>query len=420
MFETKKIIKLISAILVVGFCVVGCVEPFDAKTDVFENALVVDALLTTELKQHSVTLFRTYTFEADGPAAEQNARVEIEDNAGNTYRFSESEPGIYLSETSFAARTGSSYTLHVETTDGKSYRSTTVTTPENVPIENVTAKRLVNDEGEEGVSILLDNSSTSGKPNYFRFEYDETYKIIAPNYDPFEFEVVHYIACDTIPYQVDIKPRIEEQRVCFGTATSNKLIQTSTVGLTENKVDDFSVRFINRDDYIMSHRYSLMVRQFTQTQDAYSYYERLGDFSSSDNIFSQIQPGFLEGNVRSATNKDENVLGYFEVAAVNEKRMYFNYADLFPDEPLPPYAINCATPGNPQLYSRGYHCASFRVCDGACESPLIEAILAGIVVFNSVNETPSEDKPGPYFTLPSPCGDCTKLGSNVVPDFWEE
>nr|WP_273569109.1 DUF4249 family protein [Maribacter sp. Hal144] len=243
---------------------------------------------------------------------------------------------------------------------------------------------------------------------------------MAPNYDPFEFEVVHYIACDTIPYQVDLKPRTEQRRVCFGRASSNELIQTSTVGLTENKVDDFSVRYINRENYIISHRYSLMVRQFTQTQDAYSYYERLGDFSSSDNIFSQIQPGFLEGNLRSATDKDENVLGYFEVAAVSERRMYFNYADLFPDEQLPPYVINCGTPGNPLLYSLGYHCAGFRECDGACESPLIEAILAGIVVYHSTNDNPTMDQFGSYFTLPTACGDCTKLGSNVVPDFWEE
>ncbi|WP_273567024.1 DUF4249 domain-containing protein [Maribacter halichondriae] len=145
------------AIVLVGCCCLGCVEPFDAKTDDFENALVIDALLTTELKQHQVTLFRTYSFEAEGPATEQSARVEIEDDTGNIYRFNETEPGVYLSETSFAAQTGASYTLNVETTDGKSYRSTTVTTPENVPIEDVIAKRLVNDEGEEGVSILLDN-----------------------------------------------------------------------------------------------------------------------------------------------------------------------------------------------------------------------------------------------------------------------
>ncbi len=408
------------AFFVVVGCYVGCVEPFDAKTESFGNALVVDALLTTEFDRHRVSLFRTYPFEADGPEAEQGALVSITDNSGTSYRFEETEPGIYLSETPFAARQGTDYTLDVQTADGKAYRSATVTTPENVPIDNIEAKRLFNDKGEEGVSILLDNALPSETPNYFRFEYEETYKIVAPNWDPFEFEVVHYIPCDTIPYQVDIKVQTEERKVCYGSATSNAVIQTSTVGLTENKVNDFNIRFIGRDNYIMSHRYSILVRQFSQTQDAHSYYERLGDFSSSDNIFSQIQPGFLEGNVRSISDESEKVLGYFEVAAVEERREYFNYDDLFPGEELPPYVVNCATPGNPQLYSFGYHCADFRVCDGACESPLIEAILAGNVVFHSVNENGSADQPGPYFTLPSPCGDCTKLGSNIVPDFWTE
>ena len=97
--------------------------------------------------------------------------------------------------------------------------------------------------------------------------------------------------------------------------------------------------------------------------------------------------------------------------------MYFNYEDLFPDEPLPPYAVDCGFMGNPQLYTAGYHCDGFRSCDGACESPLIEGILAGLITFAQENE---EDFNQPYFTWPSPCGDCTKIGSNVVPEFWIE
>ena len=418
MFETYKILRFISALFIIGSST-SCVELFDAKTDAFENTLVIDALLTTELKQHKVTLFRTYTFEAEGPATEIGSLVEIMDNTGNTYRFKESEPGVYLSETPFAAQLETGYTLNVQTNDGKSYRSSTVTTPENIPIEEITAKRLVNDKGEEGISILLDNNASPGKPRYFRYEYEETYKIIAPKYDPFEFEIIDYTPCDGNFYEVGIKPRTEEQRVCFGSALSTQLIQASTVSLSNNIVDDFVIRFISRDNYIMSHRYSIMVRQYSQTQDAYSYYERLGDFSSSDNVFSQVQPGFLEGNIASGTGQEDKVLGYFEVAAINEKRTYFNYTDLFQGEALPPYAVNCETVRNPELITRGYHCDG-SVCDGACESPLIEAILAGIVVFHSENENLTPNNPGPYFTLPSPCGDCTKLGSNIVPDFWEE
>ncbi|NNK76261.1 MAG: DUF4249 domain-containing protein, partial [Maribacter sp.] len=34
----------------------SCIEPFEAKTKVFEDILVIDALLTDEEKQHRVVL----------------------------------------------------------------------------------------------------------------------------------------------------------------------------------------------------------------------------------------------------------------------------------------------------------------------------------------------------------------------------
>ena len=313
---------------------------------------------------------------------------------------------------------GRNYTLLITTAEGRNYRSDATLTPNRVPITNLRAERITNDLDEEGVGIYLDNSAPNNTPSYFRYEYEETYKIIAPRWDPFEMEVVHYIACDTVPYQVDIRPRTEEQRTCFASSQSTEVIQASTADLEGSTIENKRIRYLSRDNYIISHRYSLNVKQFSQTQEAYLFYERLQEFSSSENLFSQVQPGLLEGNVFSETSSEEKVLGYFEVASVSTERMYFNYADLFPGESLPPYAVNCSSTGNPELYTEGYGCLSFRNCDMySCESPLIEEILAGLITFAGENK---ENENQPYFTWPSPCGDCTKLGSNVVPEFWSE
>ena len=398
---------------------ISCVEEFNGEIQIesFESVLVVDALITDETTTHEVLLTRVFQFEEDIPNPERNAMVQVVDDSGTEFPFLEMEPGVYHSQNEFSAVQGRTYTLNITTSDGRSYRSDATPMPNSTPIQELSAERVVNDLGEEGVSIKLDNTPGGAEPSYFRFEYEETYKIIAPRWDPFEMEVVHYIACDTIPYQVEIRPRQEEQRTCFASASSLNIIQASTDELTENRIVNKEVRYLSRDNYIISHRYSINVKQYSQTLDAFSYYERLQDFSSFDNLFSLVQPGLLEGNVFSETSSDEKVLGYFEVASVSTERMYFNYEDLFPDEPLPPYAVDCGFMGNPQLYTAGYHCDGFRSCDGACESPLIEGILAGLITFAQENE---EDFNQPYFTWPSPCGDCTKIGSNVVPEFWIE
>ncbi|MEM8506706.1 MAG: DUF4249 domain-containing protein [Bacteroidota bacterium] len=399
-----------------GLLLYSCVEQFEAETREFESILVVDARLTDERKRHQVRLNRTFRFGATDPVPETNATVRIVDDQGLTHEFAEAETGIYYSNSEFAAQTGRTYTLQIVTASGDNYASEATPLPDKVPITDMRAVRVTNDLGEEGVGIYLDTTSATPEPSFFRYEYEETYKIIAPRWDPFDFEVVYYEPCTDRLYEVAIVVRQEERRVCFSSNRSTQIIQASTEDLVNNEIQNMEIRFISRENYIMSHRYSINVKQFSQTVDAHSFYERLDDFASSESLFSQVQPGLLEGNITS-DREAEAVLGYFEVAAVSEQRLYFNYADLFPDEPLPPYPISCETPGNPRLYSRGYHCAGFGICDGDCESPLIEAILAGVIAYADTNE---ENGNRPYFTWARACGDCTDLGSNVVPEFWTE
>lgn len=401
---------------------ISCVEEIAVESELqstisVEEILVVDARLSDEFKNHEVQLTRIFALEEEDPVFETGAQVTVVDDQGLSFTFEETVPGSYLSRTAFTAEQGRSYRLEITLANGKRYTSSEVTVPNAVPIVDIRAERLINDKGEEGVGIFLDNNSTSGEPTFFRYEYDETYKIVAPNWDPFRLRVVRYEPCFPDPFVVDIVTWEDERKTCFGSSSSKRLIQASSLDLDGNTIDNFQLHFISRDNYIISHRYSMNVTQYAQTVDAHSFYERLGDFSSLDNVFSQIQPGFLEGNITSESNPDEFALGYFEVTSVSKKRMYFNYEDLFPGEPLPPYAINCETLGNPNLIPEAYHCLSQGVCDGNCVSPLIEAILSGQVTFAAEREN---DFVSPYYTWPSPCGDCTQLGSNIVPEFWAE
>ena len=170
------------------------------------------------------------------------------------------------------------------------------------------------------------------------------------------------------------------------------------------------------ENYIFSHRYSINVRQFSQSQDAFSFYNQLKSFSSSDNVFPQVQPGFIEGNMKSTTNANLPVIGYFEVASVTENEYTLTTMIYFQKKRYH-HILLIENLGNPRLWPQGYHCESLGVCDGNCDSPLIEALLANQIVFAAEN---GEDFTSPYFTLPSACGDCTLLGSNVKPDFWIE
>ena len=81
------------------------------------------------------------------------------------------------------------------------------------------------------------------------------------------------------------------------------------------------------------------MRQYVQSLEAFSYYDLLNQLSATGNALTQIQPGFIASNIFSTANRDEKVLGFFDVSSVTEERIFFNYEDFFPGEDLPPYFV---------------------------------------------------------------------------------
>ncbi|MDC8004749.1 DUF4249 domain-containing protein [Aureisphaera galaxeae] len=398
----RRIIKIYKAFVVLALLVsMGCVEEVSFNTQELESALVVEATITDETKPQQIRLSRTYRFEEDGPTPESGARVWMDSDDG-MISFQESlEPGLYLSTSAYAASPNTNYELHIETNDGSSYQSRSTQMVTEVPIEDVYAVREASDFGDDGVSIYVDSFDPTGTADYYRYEYLETYKIIAPLWNS-----ISMIASDNCDVQLGI--REQEERICFNTVASTDVNLVNTSGLSESRVQRHLVRFLDADNYIISHRYSILLRQYAQSQEAFTYYRLLNELSESESLFSQNQPGFFEGNIRSATNQEEKVVGFFEVASVSERRLYFDYEDFFPNETLPPYPSGCTEIAPPQFTPAG-------TCGG-----LVTGIRNNEIRFLRENFSPNDVFPGPYYVVARACGDCTALGSNVVPDFWED
>lgn len=432
----KKVVCLLLVFLFVG----ACIEPFEVDTDNinFEDVLVVEATITDELMQHKILLSRSTPLNInlvledevdengnDVPILEtpvtyeRNANVVVVGSDGNRYEFFESSPGTYISNDAFSAQKDITYSLEINTTNGQSYTSNPEGFTTNNPISSVYPVRELNDEGVEGVFIYVDGGNATDEIGYFRYTYEETYKIIAPFWKKEDFVLSNYDPCalPVITYDLEIIERLnEEGKVCYQTESSTAILQESTADFEQNQIQRFPVRFIDRSNFIISHRYSILVKQYTQTIEAFNYYEDLKNFSSSDNIFSETQPGFLEGNVKSNTT-DEKVIGFFEVASVTERRMFFNYEDLFGQEPLPEYPIPCTELG-PPLDHISY--CFMGMNSNQCPQSIVEAVNVGAIAYDDINEGDVGVCPGPYVVRNRACGDCTILGKSEVPSFWTD
>ncbi|MFP2996186.1 DUF4249 domain-containing protein [Spongiivirga sp. MCCC 1A20706] len=401
--------KHIIAYFLLFIFLVSCLEevPLETQNSEIENLVVVEATITDQNIQQTIKLSFSKKFEEETFLPLSNAQVTVLSSEGGSFSFFEQSPGIYVSTNTFSANPESTYQLNVETPGGRRIISEQEQIAGSANIEEILAVPTINDKGIEGIALRVATSSLFGVTRFFRYEYQETYKIIAPNWNPFEFDIIN----DQFPdFEVGIKPRIEEQQTCFGNNSSLSIILNETVSNDGN--DAFEFRFLSREDPFLAHRYSVNLVQYTQSAKAANYWKTLQDFSDQENIFSQVQPGFLSGNLESISD-DNLVVGFFEVASVTQKRVFINRDDFYNQEENRPYFLDCSAIGATPLFSLGAHQM------GVTTSPLIDAIRAGLIVYYGVNENPT-DVLGPYFVTARECGDCTALGSNVKPEFWTD
>src|SRR5690606_36025316 len=179
--KNKSYIKIFITLCIASFYIFSCTEKIGLKTESFEDVLVVETTITDELKYQEVKISRTYILESSTPIFENSAIVRIEDSNQNIYNFHETGNGLYVSDIQFQAVEGVSYRLIINTQDGKQYISNEEFLPPKVNIENLYAE-LITLNGNVGIQVLLDTNDNLGDAVFFRYTYEETYKIVAPYY----------------------------------------------------------------------------------------------------------------------------------------------------------------------------------------------------------------------------------------------
>jgi hypothetical protein len=394
--EKDKTHYIVLYLLLLCLFLNSCTEPYALQTNSYEEALVVEATITNELKYQEIKISKTFRFEEEGPEFQSGATVFVEDNADNRYEFKEKED-LYVSTVPFQAIPEREYTLKIITKDGKTYTSKKEILTPITQIESI-ATNVITKNDENGVQISVNSFDPSGKSKLYRYEYEETYRIITPRQRQ-EIGILNENKDDwnLIPN----KPNVDS---CYSSNKSIDIHLTNTLGLIEDRVN-YPIRFISDQDPIIRNRYSIMVRQYTQNTEAYTYYETLKKTTGSDNLLSQTQPGFFYGNIKCTTNPNEKIVGYFEVSSVSEKRVFFNFDDLFPGVEMPPFFYDCTI-------------KQFQWCfyGSECDADQLIGLMVGDswVITGSIPYSPF------VFAAPRPCVDCTLFSSNKKPSFWKD
>jgi len=388
-------------LLILVLSITTCIDPFNPDIKGREALLVVDGLLTNENRSYTIRLSKTTPSQNDEPVMVSGAFMTITDQNGTESRLSETSSGIYRTDSlSFRGEAGSTYTLYIRTTDGTEYKSDPSVMYSVQPIDSIIYlkdQEILNNTTEilDGIRIFL-NSENSGGGKYFRWIYDEWWKFSVPN--PKRY---NYIDPDNIPEVDTLK------QVCYAHYGSDEIIIHSGESSQTDRIEKEPVLFVasNQSDRLLM-QYCIDIKQLSLSPVEFQFWEQLKEISEGGGDIFDKQPFTITGNVHNISNPSESVLGYFQVSALEEKRIYILPSDLETLN-LPEYKYECERiekgPGDYPYYVTFDQIYESNTSTGYI---FIEPVYNMMLALTKL-----------AFAKPA-CAICTSRGSLTKPDFW--
>ncbi|MEM6764080.1 MAG: DUF4249 domain-containing protein [Bacteroidota bacterium] len=162
-------LRYIIPALFLGFLGVACEDVVDLDLPEGEALLVVDGSITTKDTIHYLTVANTVSYDTEGALPGITALVVLRDDKGRIDTLAETEPGSGIYAITSPGVVGNTYTLEIETPDGKQYQSS----PEFLaPVTEIDSIYLEEDEFEEDQYFVEFNTfDPPGFGNYYRWKH---------------------------------------------------------------------------------------------------------------------------------------------------------------------------------------------------------------------------------------------------------
>jgi hypothetical protein len=276
------------------------------------NYLVVDGIINTGVQAvTTVNLNRTRNLgdSATADAPEPGAHVSIVSSTGTSYPLNEFfSNGIYTSNP-LSLDNNLQYRIEVVTKDGKKYVSDLVACKPAPAIDSVYW------EQPGDLDIYLDSHDPTGNTRYYRWDYTETWEHDAHLESAWGVNngLAFVVDSTTSKYR------------CWTSAHSTHVLLGSTVVLSQDRISRAPITSIPNDgDVRLSVRYSILVRQYALTADAYNYWQLIQKTSEGTGTLFDLQPTQLVGNIHSVSDAGEPVIGYVTASTPTQQRLFID------------------------------------------------------------------------------------------------
>ena len=367
-----------------GIIFVSCTKPYMPEvTTINNNLLVVEGHINVGSDSTIITLSRTQLIsDKNKNRPEIGAVVTVESDANDKYVLPEKSPGKYAAPALNLSVT-KKYRLSIRTTKSVTYLSDFVEAKITPPIDSLNYQVMQN-----GVQLFVNTHDDDNQSIYYRWNYTETWEFFSAYYSFLIWKG------NTMQQRDIINNDISR---CWGTNSNSPITLGSTAKLGRDIVYNGPLTFLNSDSEKLSSKYSILVRQYALTKDAYEFWEELKKNTESLGSIFDPQPSQIGGNIHNVANANEPVIGYVSAGTFQEKRIFILKDKLPPWRTTAPF--DCLIPDTVLV-------PNFKAAfESGLSVPLIEVVNAN-------------GNPG-VAAGPRACVDCTLRGTNKRPTFWQ-
>jgi len=111
-------------------------------------------------------------------------------------------------------------------------------------------------------------------------------------------------------------------RECWITEYVNAIYTLDVANLTSHHYKLMPLHFVSNETQRLKYRYSLLVRQFILDEPAFRYWDELKKNTQEMSGLYDRQPSFTPGNICNCNDPEEQILGFFSVSGITEKRIF--------------------------------------------------------------------------------------------------
>jgi hypothetical protein len=289
------------------------------------NYLVVEGVIAAGQDSTIIKLSRTVNLSGTNTAnPELNATVTVQGDQNVSYNLSQVDTTGRYGAPPLNLDNSHKYRLLITTTDGKTYASDYESVKITPPIDtlgyNITGI---------GLNIYTNAHDPSNNTKYYRWDYSETYIYNSPILTYYKFDETN-----TDPLKMSVTRTPDELiNTCYVTLNSSNVLLNSSAKLTQDVIQNNQITQIPKDSEKILHRYSIIVRQYALTPEAYAFWSILKRNTEQIGTIFDVQPSEVKGNIHCTSNPSEPVVGYISVSSIAQKRIFIDRQDL----PLWPY-----------------------------------------------------------------------------------